>query len=241
MLARYLELPFLRISHRLFRGDLRRIGGSRIFRAIAGPLFYRQVARHTDSARLIPYEKLIKHIDSVNGAIAVGSCRCRITHQPCGHPIETDIVIRTGTAAWLKAFPDVYRTIGKEEAERIVTECHNLGMFHMLFHHCPSTACAEYVICNCCVCGCTIHAINRELGQNNFPLLASGWISVTNAGKCAGRGKCIEICPFGARGIENGKTVTTGCTGCGLCVPACPENAITMLRLETTEDMDGHN
>jgi ferredoxin len=188
----------------------------------------RPIARFGDAARPVPFDELIEHIDSLDCSIAVGPCRCRISHEPCGHPIETDIVIRTGTAAWIKAFPREYRVIEKEEAKKIVADCHKLGMFHMVFFHCPATGCAEYVVCNCCRCGCVIYIINRDLGQESFPLLETEWTAETDLGKCTGRADCVAACPFGARSMENGKVVTHGCFGCGLCVAVCPENAISM-------------
>ncbi|MFA6451678.1 MAG: 4Fe-4S binding protein [bacterium] len=228
MLARRLEIPFLKISFNLLRGRWKRIGNLGLTRALFAAAVTRPIARHGDAARPVPYEALIAHIDSIEGAIAVGPCRCRITHKSCGHPLETDIVIRTGAEAWLKAFPNEYRVIDKNEAKRIVGDCHALGMFHMIFFHCPTTGCAEYVICNCCLDGCVPYIINRELVQRNFPFLNAEWLAVTDMEKCSGRADCVSACPFGARSVVDGKAVTSGCFGCGLCVAACPEKAISM-------------
>ncbi|HOO57291.1 MAG TPA: 4Fe-4S binding protein [bacterium] len=240
MLARYMELPFLRISYALLRGRLKFIGRTRVFREIAGRIIYRPIATIGDRARAVPFEALINHIDSVEGEIAVGSCRCRATNHACDHPLETDIVIRTGYEAFTSAFPRNYRRIDRAEAKRIVTECHSLGMFHMVFYHCPATGCAEYAICNCCTCGCTIHMINRDLGDEMFPMFEPHWAAVTDPGKCDGSADCVAVCPFGARTVADGKSVTSGCVGCGLCVAACPREAITMKPLHTHSHGESH-
>jgi len=84
--------------------------------------------------------------------------------------METDIVIRTGTDVWLKAFPREYRVIDKDEAVRIIEACASVGMFHMVFLHCLiGGALNEYVICNCCIDGCVPYILNRSLGRISTP------------------------------------------------------------------------
>ncbi len=231
-LARWLEMPFLKVSYNLLRGKWNRVGRMRGVRGAYATVLTRPVGRWGDAPRAVPFGPLMEHMDTVDGAIAVGPCRCRVSHRACGHPLDTDIVIRTGTAAWLKAFPRDYRVIEKDEAKRIVTECHDQGMFHMLFYHCPATGRAEYVICNCCTCGCVPYIINRELGQRSFPFFEGEWTAETDLSKCAGRAECVNVCPFGARSMIDGKSATRGCFGCGLCVVSCPEGAIAMVKKE---------
>jgi ferredoxin len=236
LLARYIELPFLWVSYRLFRGKWKWLGSKYWFQKIIGPLIYSPIARHGDTGSPIPYEELVRHIDAIDGIIAVGPCRCRITNDGCDHPLETDIVIRTGTGAFMKAFPKDFRIITKKEAEKIITDCHNLGMFHMLFYHCPSSAYAEYAICNCCTCGCAIYIANQGIGQRYFPLIKGDWEAVTDPKQCKGHGNCINVCPFNARILSNGKVITHDCTGCGLCVDVCPEKAIRIEHSHHKED-----
>jgi len=50
-----------------------------------------------------------------------------------------------------------------------------------------------------------------------------------NHGLCANCGNCVDACPFGVLGMENGKVVVKHpekCKRCGACVSACPNNAI---------------
>jgi len=243
--ARYLEMPLLYWGYHLLRGRYRRLGAIRPVRAmlswgVAAPFGYAG-----DTARPLPSAQVLRLIDAQQGPIAVGPCRCRAAHGACEHPLETDIVIRTGVEAWTRAFPEEYRAIDKEEAKGIVTECSRLGMWQMVFVHCPvhehgsgpgdqagmphSGEGNEYVICNCCPCGCVPYLLNRELGQRVYPLLRGAYVAETDPGRCAGHGDCVAVCPFEARALVEGKSrLVQPCFGCGLCVDVCPERAIVM-------------
>ena len=54
----------------------------------------------------------------------------------------------------------------------------------------------------------------------------TAWV---DAGRCAGCGTCVPICPVDAIAAVNGKArVDDGCTGCAACVDVCPEGAIQL-------------
>ncbi len=230
--ARYIEVPLLKTAYFLLRGKWKGIGSTSLFRAIASYLLVRPFGYLGDTAKPMPYHEVLNYIEEIEGPIAVGPCRCRIGHKACHHPLETDIVLRTGYKAWTKAFPRDYRTISKKEAKAIVTQCHDLGMMQMIFVHCPVNLYNEYVICNCCTCGCVPYIINRELGQLHYPLIDGYYLAVTDSKKCKGCQICIEVCPFEAR-IFTGMVSKTGenCYGCGICSSRCPEGAISMKKL----------
>lgn len=229
LFARYLELPLINGSYQLLRGRHRRVGQNRLVRAALGWTVAAPFGYLGDTGRPMPAPKVLELIDNLKGPIAVGPCRCRGTHHGCDHPLETDIVIRTGVKAWLRAFPHDYRTIGKQEAKQIVEDCRRQGLWQMVFIHCPVNQENEYVICNCCTCGCMPYILNRELGQRVSPLLIGQWVSVTDPACCTGRGACLAACPFGARALEEGRAkLVSPCFGCGLCAGACPEGAIVM-------------
>ena len=230
--ARFIEVPLLKLCFHILRGKYRRFGKMRWVHFLAGFLLARPFGYLGDTAKPMPYNEVLSLIDTLDGPIAVGACRCRIGHKSCSHPLETDIVIRTGYEAWMKAFPREYRQISKEETKAIIKQTHELGMFHMIFVHCPVNLYNEYVICNCCTCGCVPYIINRELTQENYPLIDGYFLSQTDRQRCKACGKCIEVCPFAARQSVEGKSKTAGnCFGCGLCSYACPEKAITLRRL----------
>jgi hypothetical protein len=66
------------------------------------------------------------------------------------------------------------------------------GCFHMVFICCPLNLYNEYVICNCCTCGCAPYIIKRELTQRNYPLIDGYFMAVTDPAKCKACGKCME-------------------------------------------------
>ena len=101
--ARYIELPLLRWGYSLLRGRYRRLGANRLVRALIGWGVAVPMGYLGDTARPVPYPQLQRMIDGLDGAIAVGPCRCRLSHAGCEHPLETDIVIRTGVEAWTRA------------------------------------------------------------------------------------------------------------------------------------------
>ena len=240
--ARYLEMPLLGVSYHLLRGRYRRLGASRPVRAL-GAALGAPFAYGGDTARPLPAPQVLEWIETLPGQIAVGPCRCRAAHRGCDHPLETDLVIHAGVEAWTRAFPHEYRPIDRAEARRIVAECRDLGMWHMVFVHCPAGEHAhgrhnhgrgldlghEYVICNCCTCGCVPYILNREMGQRFYPLLRGEYVARTDAGLCVGDGACVTACPFTARAVAGGRAVLVDtCFGCGLCAAACPQGAITM-------------
>jgi len=229
--ARYIEVPVLHLSYLACVGRLNFL--SRFFLTrwlILYPIAY-PFGHYGDTGRPIPAAELIKMIDSLEGPIAVGPCRCRMGHRACGHPMETDIVIKTGTEVWLDAFPYAYRTIGKEEAKSIVRECASQGMFQMVFLHClVGGALNEYVICNCCTDGCVPYILNRTLGQGIYPMVRGDWHAVVDVSSCERCGACVEVCPFSARELEEGIPHVLECFGCGLCAAGCKAGATKMQR-----------
>lgn len=238
LFARYVELPLLYWGYHLLRGRYRRLGSYGLVRAALSWLVAAPFGYLGDTAYALPVAQLQQMIDEMEGPIAVGPCRCRASHQGCEHPLETDIVMRTGVEAWTRAFPHEYRPISRAEAKDIVSRCGDLGMWPMVFVHCPVQGRDdahghgnEYVICNCCTCGCVPYILNRELGQKAYPLLPGPYVAETDLECCAGHGECVAACPFQVRAVVEGEAaLVKACFGCGACVAACPEGAIAMQR-----------
>lgn len=230
LFAKYIEVPLLHLSYLACRGNLDFLSKFSLTRwLLIYPIAY-PFGHWSDTGKPVPEEELEKMIASLEGPIAVGPCRCRIGHRNCPHPIETDIVIRTGTSVWLESFPDEYRGIEKEEAKRIIRDCASQGLFHMVFMHCLiGDAVNEYVICNCCTDGCVPYILNRTLGQKIYPLIKGEWKACVNVDECKVCGECVRVCPFGARAFINNKPEVLDCFGCGLCARACPSGASKMV------------
>lgn len=229
--ARYIEVPVLHLSYMACVGRLRFLSKFFLTRwLIVYPIAY-PFGHYGDTGRPVPTDELVRMVESLEGDIAVGPCRCRMGHRACAHPMDTDIVIKTGTQVWLDAFPYAYRTISKEEAVEIITDCASRGLFHMVFLHCLlGGAVNEYVICNCCTDGCVPYILNRCLGQDVYPLVRGDWTARAAPEACENCGACVEVCPFGARELGLGGPVVLDCFGCGLCAARCPSGATSMFK-----------
>jgi len=87
--------------------------------------------------------------------------------------------------------------------------------------------------CFCCEC-CCIVVKAAEYGtsdnlESGFLKKIDGLEIKLDSSKCVGCGECVEICPFNARKIVEGKTTMKPqlCIGCGRCVSACPNGALS--------------
>ncbi len=231
LLARYGEIPFLRFGYRATRGPWKTLSENPVLRALTKNLIVYPVGRFIDTGHPMLTEHVLELIDRQATVIAVGPCRCRVAHGQCNHRLETDIVIRTGTHAFTKAFPHDYRTIEKQEAKEIVNACAADGMWHMVFVHCPTAeGVNEYAVCNCCSDGCVPFILNKTFGQEGFPLIRGEYVAETIDGACRACGDCLTVCPWEARTIvDNRVTVDLEkCFGCGLCAKACANGGVVM-------------
>lgn len=228
--ARYIEVPLLHLSYLACVGRLRFLSKFFLTRwLILYPIAY-PFGHWSDTGRPVPLDDLVKMVEGLEGKPAVGPCRCRVGHKACDHPMETDIVIKTGADVWLEAFPDEYRVIEKEEAVLIIRECAEQGLFHMVFLHClVGGAVNEYVICNCCTDGCVPYILNRSLGQPVYPLIRGEWRVEVDPTLCRGCGECVSVCPFTARRLKDGISEVLDCFGCGLCAARCPAGSSKMV------------
>ena len=220
--ARWIEVPILWFIWVACDGPLAFLTRNKVSRVVLGTLVTRPFGKYIDTGVPVPRDHVLKMIDSIDGPIAVGDCRCRLAKKTCDHPMLTDIVFRTGAEAWLWAFPDNYRVIDKKLAKEIVTECSRLGMFQMVFIHCSTASHVnEYVVCNCCSCGCKPHLLNRTVGQSYFPLPDGGFRSFADNTKCDLCEACVTACPFDAISLADGGVKIEDCYGCGICELVC--------------------
>ncbi|NPV58526.1 MAG: 4Fe-4S binding protein [Actinobacteria bacterium] len=207
----------------------------------ANRFFYYALAKfageHMVAGQVMTLEEMLDFIDGLpeESRVAVGPCRCRLATHACDHPLETDIVILSGTDIWLDLFPRDYHVISKEEAKRRVRECYEMGLVPMLDRHMYFRGTANYfVICNCCKCACLPIWAYRTYKKAGYHYIPSAYRSVVDLDKCEGCGTCVEVCAFEERRLTGGKAEVLACQGCGLCVKNCPNQANRMLRRDAS-------
>jgi len=221
------EVFVLRVFYRLIKGNAMR---NRLVRECLYHTLAYPMARWGVSGTVISPEDLETFVSSLPpGRIAVGPCRCRLAHGACDHPLETDIVIKTGFPIWMELFPEDYREITSVEALSICGECHELGVAQIIYSHMDIFAGERhFVLCNCCKDGCVPLMAMNLYGCDRIPFNKGLRHVSVDQGKCRACGTCVRICPFGARHVLEGSARVGDCFGCGLCASHCPEGASVM-------------
>ncbi|MHB8779864.1 MAG: 4Fe-4S dicluster domain-containing protein [Candidatus Geothermincolia bacterium] len=226
------EVQLLKVFYAIFQSPLAK---NPITRKL---LFYSSgkfMAERAIAGQPMTLEEAERFVDDMpdDAAIALGPCRCRLaaaSKAGCTHPVETDIVIMTGTPLWLANFPHDYRVISKEETKQVMRNATDKGLFQSVFRHMYFGGSRNYfVICNCCKDVCVPTIGYRIFKPEGLKFIDSASIARGGSDLCKGCGTCVEVCPFEERELRAEKSVTLNCQGCGLCARACPEKAITMV------------
>jgi hypothetical protein len=95
--------------------------------------------------------------------VAVGPCACREISHKCDNPVHAEIMLGMEGNAFVTERPQDYRAISKDEAKRILRDCHEHGLIHTII------ACKGdfYAICNCCNCCCVPLRLAKSYGIKN--------------------------------------------------------------------------
>ncbi|MBU7018022.1 MAG: 4Fe-4S dicluster domain-containing protein [Theionarchaea archaeon] len=180
--------------------------------------------------QILPFAK-VEEIMMNARSIAVVYCFCR-SQNPCGHPLETCTGFNEGADFMVSG--GFGRYINLEEALNLLKETEEAGLVHTAVY----SRRGIIYMCNCCTCACPILRRLRD-SENPRELSSSGFIPEINREKCVLCGKCIEICPLGARFLysdnENPERVDVNarqCVGCGQCASHCSEGATVLVAFE---------
>ncbi len=185
---------------------------------------------------VVPFKLARNVILNHPGAIAVGTCPCRLANPECScmpEPMEACMFLGDPHASFIAEHNPRFRKINQEEAVAILEDCHKRGFVQCAYFK-KDMGNRLYAICNCCSCCCG--------GVKTANLFASGLSPVTNlvpsgyvaeiGDDCTACGECVESCQFGAiRLNDTGDRVAVAfekCMGCGVCESRCPSGSITM-------------
>jgi NAD-dependent dihydropyrimidine dehydrogenase PreA subunit len=162
-----------------------------------------------------------------NEKIYINDCFCRgpardgnAAWEYCGHAVETCMGFHPPGG---DDPPYSFREINQEEALGLFENWKNQGHFFRFMEN-------ESWICFCCRCGCGFFR-DKEGNQVEDSCDKGSHIEKTNSDTCNLCGKCVDVCSYDARAVEDDvmKTVSVKCYGCSACEFVCPEEAITMV------------
>lgn len=184
--------------------------------------------RIDDPRRALPYEQAAEILRSAR-RIAVENCPCRTRERNCDAPLETCISLAR-VADYM-----ISRQIGREstleEALEIVKECEELCLVHEVENTNHPT-----VICNCCHC-CCIFLRAITVYQQDFVVARRRFRAVIDQSKYQHCGTYLERYHFSTI-QDGGDTMLVDPVryfGCCLCSSTCPEEAITLIQVESRE------
>ncbi len=110
------------------------------------------------SAYALTFDEANAIVDASNG-LALGPCTCRETFKNCNAPLQAELLLSLGHE-FAAAHDKEFREVSKEEAKRIIKDCHDKGLLHAIIK------CREdyYALCNCCRCCCVPLRLKQDYG-----------------------------------------------------------------------------
>ncbi len=173
--------------------------------------------------------------DLVNAAQAwaVQDCICRkqkaLIGDPCEHPVDICMVLSSRPGAF-DGSPTL-RALTHEGALATLRRASDAGLVHSVSNNQKDI----YYICNCCTCSCAILRGMAKLGKANV-VASSAFVNQVDEALCAGCEECAKYCQFNALTVDGVAHVNAvSCVGCGVCVPACPTEALGLVRRPNEE------
>ncbi|MHA2473147.1 MAG: ATP-binding protein [Promethearchaeota archaeon] len=206
--------------------------------------FYRAFSTLGDFESVpVPY-KVFEYFINKASNIVLRTCPCRERYECKDHSIELGCIFM-GDDTKNMVLPEGHGYVAtKEQALEHLNKAMAEGLVPLLGRNVAEAEGGHGVEdtgkflsgCFCCECCCIgvkyakygVMSGGGMGGDNTGPL--KGMTVEVDEDKCVGCGKCVEVCPFNLRILEEGRSSvdTNRCVGCGRCLPVCPEGAISI-------------
>ncbi len=181
--------------------------------------------------QILPYERVSEIIEKSEYRVAM-QCACRTRSGLCDYPRE-DICLIFNKAAKMFIDRGAGREISKEEALEILNKAEELGLIHTTGgDRLSDSPTGVEFICNCCTCCCGL--LEPYFRSGKKLKVGRSYRARIDQELCIGCGECQDRCHFGAIKADGDRFEIdeAECMGCGLCAYSCPQEAITLFRLE---------
>jgi len=187
-----------------------------------------------NSIEIHPYENIFELVNAAQ-SWAVLDCICRkqksLIGEACKHPIDVCMVLSPKPGLFEN--DPVYHAVTREQALATLKRAADAGLVHSVSNNQQGI----YYICNCCTCSCGILRGIAKLGIANV-IARSAFVCTVDEALCCGCESCLNFCQFGALSMNATVQINSvSCMGCGVCVPACPSEALILVRRPEEEIM----
>ena len=189
----------------------------------------------------VPY-KVFEYFINKASNIVLRTCGCRERWECKDHSIELGCIFMGDDTKNMVLPPEQGYIATKEQALEHLTKAMAEGLVPLIGRNVGEAEGGHGVEdtgkflsgCFCCEC-CCMGVKAAEYGVRTGAMMGGdstrslkGMTITLDEDKCIGCGKCVEVCPFKLRILEEGKSSVDPklCVGCGRCVRECPEGAI---------------
>jgi len=171
---------------------------------------------------VLPHETAMNILGKAR-SVSLRDCECRVTFRNCTKPLRTCLAIGEFSDELVER--GVAVEISLDEAKTILRTANDHGLVNQALYT-DWIKGEVFDICSCCPCCCTYLRTLMKYGVRHH-IARSGFLAEVRQDACTGCGVCVDRCIFGARKVENGKSVVTkeNCYGCGLCTTTCVSGA----------------
>jgi Na+-translocating ferredoxin:NAD+ oxidoreductase subunit B len=180
-----------------------------------------------NSMEVHPYESATGLVNAAQ-SWGVIDCICRkqktLIGEACVHPIDVCMVLDERPGVFDNS--TTVRTLNREEALATLKRAADAGLVHSVSNNQKGV----HYICNCCTCSCGILRGMASLGVANV-VARSAFVNTVDETLCNACENCLSYCQFDALKMDITVQVNpVRCVGCGVCVPACPSEALILVR-----------